>query len=151
MIDTHAHLLFFDNKEEIIEKMSNDGLEAVVNIGTTIQDSIKGIELANKHENVYATVGIYPEYSLTTTEKDLEKLKELAQSDKVVAVGEIGLDYHYEGYDPSSQKELFIKQLEIADEVGIPFCIHCRDAASDVYEILSSHKHLINHAGLMHC
>ena len=67
MIDTHAHLLFFENKEELINSMSEDGLEKVVNIGTTIQDSISGIELANKYSNVYTTVGIYPEYSLTTT------------------------------------------------------------------------------------
>ncbi len=151
MIDTHAHLLFFDNKEEIISAMPEDGLEAIVNIGTTIEDSIQGIELAEKHQNVYTTVGIYPEYSLTTTKQDLKTLKELAQQGKVVAVGEIGLDYHYENYDAPSQKELFIKQLEIANEVGIPFCIHCRQAANDVYEILSSHRHLINHAGLMHC
>ena len=151
MIDTHAHLLFFENKEELINSMSEDGLEKVVNIGTTIQDSISGIELANKYSNVYTTVGIYPEYSLTTTKEDLDKLKQLAKEEKVVAVGEIGLDYHYEGYDAPSQKELLIKQLEIANEVGISFCIHCRQAANDVYDILSSHKHLIKKAGLMHC
>lgn len=151
MIDTHAHLLFFENKEELINSMSEDGLEKVVNIGTTIQDSISGIELANKYSNVYTTVGIYPEYSLTTTKDDLDKLKQLAKEEKVVAVGEIGLDYHYEGYDAPSQKELLIKQLEIANDAGLPFCIHCRQAANDVYDILSSHKHLIQRAGLMHC
>ena len=151
MIDTHAHLLLFDEKQEIIDTMNEDGLEVVVNIGTTIEDSIQGIELANRNKNIYTTVGIYPEFSTTTTEDDLKKLKELAKNEKVVAIGEIGLDYHYEQYDSKSQKELFVKQLEIANEVGIPFCIHCRQAASDVYEILSTHKHLINHAGLMHC
>lgn len=151
MIDTHAHLLFFENKEELINSMSEDGLEKVVNIGTTIQDSISGIELANKYSNIYTTVGIYPEYSLTTTKDDLDKLKQLAKEEKVVAVGEIGLDYHYEGYDAPSQKELLIKQLEIANDAGLPFCIHCREAANDVYDILSSHKHLIKKAGLMHC
>lgn len=151
MIDTHAHLLFFENKEELINSMSEDGLEKVVNIGTTIQDSISGIELANKYSNVYTTVGIYPEYSLTTTKEDLDKLKQLAKEEKVVAVGEIGLDYHYEGYDAPSQKELLIKQLEIANDAGLPFCIHCREAANDVYDILSSHKHLIQRGGLMHC
>ena len=68
----------------------------------------------------------------------------------MVAIGEIGLDYHY-NYDKKSQKELFVKQLELADRLGLPFCIHCRDAANDVFEILNENKHLINHSGLMHC
>lgn len=151
MIDTHAHLLMFEDNEEIVDSMPDDGLEAIVTIGTTIQDSIESIEFAKAHKNVYATVGIYPEYSLTTTDADLFKLKQLAKEDKVVAIGEIGLDYHYEGYDSETQKKLFGRQLEIADEVGLPFCIHCRQAASDVYEVLSQNRHLIKHAGLMHC
>ena len=151
MFDTHAHLLFFSNKEEIIESMKNDGLDYIVNIGTTVQDSKEGIELAEKYDNVYTTVAIYPSYAIETNEKDLEEIKKMASHDKVVAVGEIGLDYHYAVYDSKKQKELLIRQLEIADEVGLPFCIHCRQAAEDMYEVLSSHKHLINHAGLMHC
>lgn len=150
MIDTHAHLLMLENKENIIENMKNDDMDIIVNIGTTLEDSIQGVELAKKHKNVYATVGIYPEYSLDTSEEDLKRLEELAKHEKVVAIGEIGLDYHYD-YDKPSQKELFIKQLEIADRLNLPFCIHCRDAASDVFEILSENKHLINHSGLMHC
>lgn len=68
-----------------------------------------------------------------------------------MAIGEIGLDYHNADYDKVSQREIFIKQLEIADSLGLPFCIHCRNAVEDLYEILSTHKHLINHSGLMHC
>ena len=151
MIDTHAHLLFFENKEEIIDSMKQDSLEKIVNIGTTIEDSLQGIELAEKYDNVYTTVGIYPEYSTTTTDEDLFKLKQMAKHEKVVAIGEIGLDYHYEEYDSVTQKKLFGRQLEIADSLGLPFCIHCRQAASDVYEILSAHKDLIKHSGLMHC
>lgn len=150
MIDTHAHLLMLENKENIIENMKNDDMDIIVNIGTTLEDSIQGVELAEKYKNIYATVGIYPEYSLDTSDEDLKKLEEIAKHEKVVAIGEIGLDYHYD-YDKASQKELFIKQLEIADRLKLPFCIHCRDAASDVFEILSENKHLINHSGLMHC
>lgn len=151
MIDTHAHLLCFENKEEIIEAMKNDSLECIVNIGTTLEDSKEGIELAEKYDNIYATVAIYPEYATDATEEDLAKLKEIAKHEKVVAIGEIGLDYHREGYDKESQKKIFLRQLEIADELGLPFCIHCRQAAEDVYEILSAHKNLIKHSGLMHC
>ena len=150
MIDTHAHLLMLKNKNEVIENMKSDDIDFIVNIGTTLEDSEEGVLLAQNNEKVYATVGIYPEYSLTTTDGDLKNLEVLASKDKVVAIGEIGLDYHYE-YDKKSQKELFVKQLKIADKLGLPFCVHCRDAASDVYEILKENKNLINHSGLMHC
>ena len=150
MIDTHAHLLMLENMNELIDNMQSDDMDYIVTIGTTVEDSKQSLELAKKHEKVFATVGIYPEYSVTTTDEDLKVIEELAKHKKVVAIGEIGLDYHY-NYDKESQKELFVKQLEIADKVGKPFCIHCRDAASDVYEILKENKHLINHSGLMHC
>lgn len=151
MIDTHAHLLFFEDKENLISLMSDDGLEAVVNIGTTVDDSIDGLKFAKNHKNVYQTVGIYPEYASETTDAHLNIIKELAGDEKVVAIGEIGLDYHSEGYDSQKQKELFVKQLEIANEAGLPFCIHCRGAAEDVFNVLNENKHLINHSGLMHC
>ena len=151
MIDTHAHLLCFDSYEDIVDNMQEDNLEVIVNIGTTLEDSKEGIEIAEKYKNVYATVAIYPEYATDVTETDLEELKKLAQHNKVVAIGEIGLDYHREEYDAESQKRIFIRQLEIANELNLPFCIHCRNAAEDVYQILKTHKHLIRHAGLMHC
>lgn len=151
MIDTHAHLLMIDDVEQKINTMKKDGLDAIVTIGTTVQDSVQSVEFANKHENVYATVGIYPEFSETVTDADLEKIKELAKNEKVVAIGEIGLDYHREPYNKESQRWLFLKQLEIANEVGIPFCVHCRGAAQDVYEILKENQHLLGHLGLMHC
>ncbi len=151
MIDTHAHLLYFENKEEIIENMQADGLEKIVTIGTTVENSIESIALAEKYENVFATVAIYPEYASETTDEQLKKLEEIAKHEKVVAIGEIGLDYHTSGYDKEKQIEIFKKQLEIADKLGLPFCIHCRNAAEDVFEILSENKNLINHSGLMHC
>lgn len=150
MIDTHAHLLCLEKKDEIIQNMQSDGMDYIVNIGTTVQDSEAGVCLAEKHDNIYATVGIYPEYSLDVTDDDLEKIEKLARHEKVVAIGEIGLDYHAE-FDKKSQREILVKQLEIADKVGKPFCIHCRMAVDDLYEILLENKHLINHSGLMHC
>ena len=151
MIDTHAHLSYYDNLDELALRMSDDGLDFIVNIGTTVADSKQGIGFAEKYEKVYTTVGIYPEYSLDIKSDALEIIEILAKHEKVVAIGEIGLDYHREGYDKESQKELFVKQLEMADRLGLPFCIHCRDAAEDVYSILKENQHLINHSGLMHC
>lgn len=154
MIDTHAHLNMFEkNGKKIIENMENDNLQNIVTIGTTIEDSQTAIDIANKNEKIYAAVGIYPEYAGTVKEEDYVKLEDMAKSEKVVAIGEIGLDYHSEGFDKEKQKEVLIRQLEIADRVGLPFCIHCRGvgALDDLYEILLSHKNLINHSGLMHC
>ena len=151
MIDTHAHLLCFENVDEIVSSMKDDGLDVVVNIGTTISDSKQGVMLAEKHKNVYTTVGIYPEYASDVNEDDLKQLEILAQHPKVVAIGEIGLDYHSDGFDKEKQKEILVKQLEIADKLGLPFCLHCRAAAGDLFEVLSQNKHLINHSGLMHC
>ena len=124
MIDTHAHLLMLEDMQDIIENMPKDDMDYIVTIGTTLEDSIQSLELAKKYENVYATVGIFPEYSKTTTDRDLNEIEELAKHEKIVAIGEIGLDYHYD-YDKESQKEMFVRQLEIADRLGIPFCIHC--------------------------
>lgn len=150
MIDTHAHLLSLEKKDEIIANMQADGMEYIINIGTTLEDSKDGVILAEENEKIYATVGIYPEYSLSVTEQDLQELEELAKHKKVVAIGEIGLDYHNE-YDKESQKKLLIKQLEVANRLELPFCIHCRNAVHDLYDILSQNKHLIKHSGLMHC
>ena len=152
MIDTHCHLLMFDeNGKKIIESMQDCGLKKLVTIGTTIEDSRKSIQIAQENKDVFAAVGIYPEYAETTTEEDFEMLKKLAQSKKVVAIGEIGLDYHTEGYNREAQRKTFLRQMQIADELGLPFCIHCRNAASDVYEILNFNRHLLKHSALMHC
>lgn len=154
MIDTHAHLLYFgENAERIISNMKADGLDYIVNIGTTVDDSIKGVVLASRYEKVYTTVGIYPEYATEINESDLKKIEELSAMPKVVAIGEIGLDYHQEGFDKEAQKKIFIKQLEIAEKAGKPFCVHCRGngAAEDVYEILSTNKHFLKNSALMHC
>ena len=151
MIDTHTHLLYFENRDEIIKNMQADNLSQIVNIGTTLEDSKQGIALANKYDNVWTTVGLYPEYADTISDDDLAELEKIAKDKKVVAIGEIGLDYHTEGYNAKRQKEIFVKQLEIADKLGLPFCIHCRSAVEDLYQILKENKNLINHSGLMHC
>lgn len=150
MIDTHAHLLCLEKQDEIINNMKDDKMDYIVNIGTTVEDSRQGVELAKKHDNVYTTVGIYPEYSDDMSEDDLLVIEKLASEKKVVAIGEIGLDYHNK-FNKESQRKILIRQLEIADKLELPFCLHCRMAVEDLYNILSENKHLINHSGLMHC
>lgn len=152
MIDTHAHLLMLpENGKQVIENMKYDGLEAITTIGTTIEDCRESVKLAEANKNIYAAIGIYPEYAKSATPEVLAELKQLAKSPKVVAIGEIGLDYHTEGYDSETQKSVLVQQLKLADELGLPFCIHCRGAAEDMFNVLSENKHLINHSGLMHC
>ena len=106
MIDTHAHLLYYQDIDDIVKRMKDDGLSVIVNIGTTAQDSQQGIKIAEKYENVYTTVGIYPEYADEIEENDLQQIAELATKNKVVAIGEIGLDYHTEGYNKEKQIEI---------------------------------------------
>ncbi len=152
MIDTHAHLYMFElDGKDIIYNMEKDNLERIVTIGTNVEDSRKNIEIARNNKNVYATVGIYPEFAGSITERDLEEIKNLARDEKVVAIGEIGLDFHSVGFDKDAQIDLLVRQLKIADELGLPFCLHCRGAGEELYQVLSNNKHLINHSGLMHC
>lgn len=152
MIDTHAHLYMFeDNGKNIIDNMESNNLQRIVTIGTNVLDSKQNIEIATANDNIYATVGIYPEYAGEVTDEDLFQIEQLAKNEKVVAIGEIGLDFHNENYDKAAQIELLIKQLEMADRLGLPFCIHCRNAGEELYRVLSDNKNLINHSGLMHC
>ena len=151
MIDTHAHLLYYDDVDNLINSMKGDNLSAIVSIGTNLEDSKQTISLVQNYDNVYATAGFYPEYAETFSDQDFIELEKIAKNSKVVAIGEIGLDYHTAGYNREKQIEVFIKQLEIANKLGLPICIHCRNAAEDVYQILKENKHLLKHSGLMHC
>ena len=154
MIDAHAHLLNekFDS-DEIVSLMKTDKLEYIVNIGTDVTDSRAGAILASKNKNVFSTVGIHPEYVNQISEDDIKKIDELATEKKVVAIGEIGLDYHYGADDKEKQRQkwLFIEQIKISSKHKLPIVIHCRDAADDVLEILKANKNLLGHGVVMHC
>lgn len=154
MIDAHAHLI--DSKidaENIISNMASDKLDIIINIGTCVKDSKKGVKLAGENKNIYTTVGIHPEYASTVTEQKLETIDNIASREKVVAVGEIGLDYHYE-ITPEiveKQKQVFIEQIKIAHKHGLPIVIHCRDAVEDVIKILQDNKQFLTNGFCMHC
>lgn len=154
MIDAHAHLLSDGlSADEIISNMSLDNLSYIINIGTNVIDSIDGQQLANKYEKIYTTVGVHPEYVYHFDELDLQTIDILAKKDKVVAIGEIGLDYHY-GADEEEkqlQKMLFLAQIKIAYNNQLPFVIHCRDAVDDVLKILQDNKNLLKYGFCMHC
>lgn len=152
MIDAHAHLLNL-NYADIISRMNQDGLSYIINIGTSLQDSIAGQKLAQQHTNIYCTVGIHPEYANNQTIKQIDQIRHTAKLNKVVAIGEIGLDYHYDITDELKvvQKKLFIEQIKLANELNLPVVVHCRDAAEDCLQILKDNLHLLKYGFCMHC
>ena len=151
IIDTHAHLnlhSFEKDRFSIIESCLLNNI-SLINVGTNFSDSKLAVEIAEKYnDGVYATVGIHP--SEIEDDFDFSKIKELAAGKKVVAIGEIGLDYFYPSSDidfAKKQKQAFLKQLEIAEELNLPIVIHSRDAFDDLYEILKTKKL----RGVIHC
>ena len=139
IIDTHAHLTdeaFDDDRLFIIRDLSNFNVKAVINPGCNVKDSKLAVELAEEFDNFYAQVGIHPEEVSRMNENDLEIIEKLAQNPKVVAIGEIGLDYYWRDDNKDEQKEVFIKQLEIARRLNLPVVVHTRDVGEDAYEIL---------------
>ena len=109
------------------------------------------LEFAKKHEGVYASIGIYPENAGEYSEEIQKTLAEMAKHEKVVAIGEIGLQYTEGMPDKALQKEVFVKQLQLADRLGKPIVIHCRDAFGDMIKILKENKNLLGNGGTFHC
>lgn len=153
LIDSHAHINYGYklDTQQIIQNMKEDNLEAIVNIGTSMQSSKDAVVLSENNQNVYAAVGLHPEATDELSEDNLKELERLAKHEKVVAIGEIGLDYFVCPETKNVQRELFVRQLEIAERVNLPVCIHSRNSRDDVYEILSAHKDKLKCGGVMHC
>jgi len=147
LIDSHAHLNFkaFNNDlEEVIDRCRKENME-VVNVGAGMDTSEKAVEIAEKY-NMYAGVGVHPIHAEDGV--DIEKLRELAGSNKVVAIGEIGLDYFRDyGKFKDKQRDIFIQQLDLAKELDLPVIIHCRMAHEDVLDILNDY----DLKGVIHC
>ena len=152
LFDTHAHLndeAFDVDREELITQMQQSELKYIVNIGTNIETSIESIELADKYEFIYAAIGIHPHDVINAKDNDIEKLIEMSKNKKVVAIGEIGLDYYYDFSPRDIQKVWFEKQIELANELKLPFVIHSRDASKDTYDILKKYSN--NNRFVLHC
>lgn len=150
-IDSHAHYddeRFDEDREQLIFSLAEKGVKNVVNIGCTLERSEKSIELAEKYPFMYAAVGIHPSDVGDTPADYLEKLEKWAENPKVVAIGEIGLDYHYEDYDRELQIKFFEEQLDLAEKLGLPVVIHSRNATEDTMNILRR-RGKVN--GVMHC
>jgi TatD DNase family protein len=143
LIDSHAHLdfrRFDDDRESVIQRARETGLAAVVNIGTDLDSSRASIELAESYEFIYATVGVHPHSAKTVTSRVFDELRTLARHPKVVAVGEIGLDYYRDLSPRPVQRKAFSDQLALAADLGLPVVIHSRDAHDDVIAALQGWK-----------
>lgn len=140
-IDVHAHYddeAFKNDLEQELELVRSRKVKYIINAGSSIENSKKAIKLALSHEYMYCTIGIHPEYT-----DELEKVEELEKlydeykgSGKIVAIGEIGLDYHYDGIDKGKQMKLFKAQLNIAKKLNLPVQIHSRDAVQDMLKVM---------------
>ena len=151
-VDTHAHLQWasFDNdRKNVLERAKEKRVTRIVNIGFDIAGCLKGVKLAENHKGLYATVGIHPHSANTLNKKIVDELRELATNPKVVAIGEIGLDYYRNLSPKEVQRQAFETQLALAQELELPVVIHDREAHNDILQALSRFKGKVK--GVMHC
>lgn len=150
IFDTHSHYdddKFDADRDEVLSGLSENGVCGVIDCGCDRESSLKAIALSEKYDFVYAAIGVHPHEAQEATQADLEVLKALYAKEKVVAVGEIGLDYHYDFSPRDIQLELFEKQLSLANELSLPVIIHDREAHEDTLNLLKKYKP----CGVVHC
>ncbi len=152
-IDVHCHLdgRHFENSDALFESLHACGVEKVITCGVDLPTGIAVKEIAEKYEGCYFTAGFHPTELRDYKESDLEAIAELAKHPKCVAIGEIGLDYHYPDTDKPLQRQVFEKQLILANKLNMPVEIHSRNSAEDMYEILRANRGLLNNGFLLHC
>lgn len=153
MIDSHAHLQDekFSNVEQIINNALNAGVDKIVCSSSSLSASLKAVEISGKFNNVFATIGVHPEEAGEWNERVKEKLAELSKNKKVVAIGEVGLDYFYEFCSREQQKQAFIDQIKLAYSLNLPLVIHTRDASGDTMEILRENLQYLTNGVVIHC
>lgn len=143
LFDSHAHFddrQFDADRDGLIKSLPSYGISYVVNVGSDYESSVKSVELAHKYDFFYAAVGVHPYDAKTVDDGMIEKLRALAADKKVVAIGETGLDYHYEGFDRKVQKRAFVLQAALADSLNKPVIIHNRESTEDTINILKERK-----------
>lgn len=141
--ETHAHYddeRFDGSRDELLGSLPAAGIYRVINVGADMPSSRESIALAKKYPYIYAAVGVHPHDTENMTDMDIDELKRLTEYEKVLAVGEIGLDYYYDADFKDKQQHWFARQLDLADEVGLPVIIHSRDAAQDTFDIIKASK-----------
>ena len=153
MIDSHAHYdddAFEQDRDELISSVFQSGIRKVINIGASMKSCRTTLALAKEYEHIYAALGVHPSDTADLTEDDMKWIAEKSALDKVVAIGEIGLDYYWDTPDRETQKKWFRRQLLLAKEVSLPVVIHSRDAAADTIAIMKECK-AEEIPGVIHC
>jgi len=154
MIDSHCHIndeLYKNNPEEYVKEAEKAGVFEFLVVGFDRKSSEEALEISNKFKGCFAAVGIHPSDVKKMQSGDLEKIKELTKEKKVIAIGEIGLDYYWDKDEDvkKEQREYFIKQIQLANELNLPISIHCREAIDDCLQILKENP--VKRGGIMHC
>ena len=150
--DSHSHYndeKYDEDRKELLKTIYEEGITKTVCIGYNLEKSKMALKIANENDYIYATCGISPNDIEDFTEENLKQIEEIAKSEKIVAIGEIGLDYYWNKENKEKQKELFIKQIEIANRIGKPIIIHTREAVMDTIKILKQHP--VKEKGIFHC
>ncbi|MEW8974433.1 MAG: TatD family hydrolase [Tissierellaceae bacterium] len=153
LIDSHVHLddeRFDGDRDILIKSLKSNGIELVINIGADMKSSVDSIELAKRYDNIYAAIGVHPHSASEMTENTLDELRDMAKEDKVIAIGEIGLDYYYDNSPRDIQRKWFREQLELAKELDLPVIIHSRDATKETYDIIKEAQDGTLR-GVLHC
>lgn len=153
LIDSHAHLndnKFDVDREQLINDLEKNGIEMVLNIGYDLESSIISVEMAKQYSIIYAAIGTHPHDVKDMTENTLEIYKKLSSEEKVLAIGEIGLDYHYDNSPRDVQKIWFREQIRLAKSLDLPYIVHDRDAHEDVFRIMKEELYS-GVRGILHC
>jgi TatD DNase family protein len=151
LIDTHCHLTdprLFEQLSDVLKRAAAATVTEMVTIGTDLEDAADAIQLCKSHPNVRCAVGIHPNYSENAKVEDVAQLRGLQASPTVVALGEMGLDYHYDRATPQHQRQIFEAQLQLALELKRPVIIHCREAVDDTLAVMSAFKEV---PAVFHC
>ena len=151
LTDTHCHLYYQDLRNDIpavLNRAAKLGVNRFICVGTNIQDSRKCLELANAHEKIYATAGVHPHDAKDTPKDYLDQICDLLKFDKMIAAGEMGLDYYRNISEPEIQNRVFREQMDLAQSLGKPVIFHNRDADADMLKVLSDFP---NVTGVAHC
>lgn len=141
--ESHAHYdseQFDDDRYEVIESLKNSGVDYVINVGADMQSSLTSIELSRKYDFIYAAVGVHPHDAENVKAEDYETLSSYLKEDKVVALGEIGLDYYYDLSPRDIQRQVFKNQLDICENAKKPVIIHSREAAQECFDMIKDSK-----------
>lgn len=151
LIDTHAHIYYEDyaeNIDDIIQRAEDQGVEKIITVGVDLKSSEECIQLAERFNMVYATCGVHPHEADKAPKGFLYELEDLSAHPKLVAIGEMGLDYHYNFSEPKVQNRVYLEQLEMAKALALPAVVHCRESDKDVLKGIQESG---NDSGVVHC